>query len=158
MMKKQNLNREVVIYKASPEKGNESKLKEFLIYGEISARLVSKALSIPTLEFLDKFDKKSGPRKNLMNALEVRDSKGAYLFHEETGSVLRCWTSRYGGNAQIDPYHLDMYKTPPKKYERNPLPARISSDNVDVNKAQKDLVLMFKKYVNFLENYHTLKP
>jgi len=118
--------------------------------------LVSKALSIPTLEFLDKFDKKSGPRKNLMDAIEIRDSKGAYLFHEETGSVLRCWISRFGGNAQIDPYHLDYYREKPKKYKRNPLPASISSDNVDTFKSQKDLVLMFKKYINFLERYYKI--
>lgn len=154
MMKKQNLNREVVIYRFFPKEGEELSLKRFLISGEISARLIWKALSIPTLEFIEKFDKNSGPRKNLMDAIEVRDSEGAYLFHEETGSVLRCWVSRFGGNAQIDPYNLDMYRSTPKKYERNYPPAKISSDNVDVFKAQKDLVLMFKKYVNFLEKYH----
>jgi hypothetical protein len=153
MMKKQRISREVVIYRSSPNPEEEFSLKNFLICGEISGRLVWKALSIPTLEFLEKFAKNSEPKKNLMDALEVKDSKGAYLFHEETGSVLRCWISRYGGNAQIDPYHLDMYRISPEKYEKNHPPAKISSDNVDLFKAQKNLVLMFKKYVSFLEEY-----
>lgn len=153
MMKKQNLTREVLVYRAFPIGVEEISLKSFLISGEISARLVSVALSIPTLNFLEKFDKKYEPRKNLMNAWVVQDSKGEYIFHEETGGLLRCWVSNFGGNAQIDPYHLDWYREPPKKYERNYPPARISSDNVDVFKAQKNLVLMLRKYVNFLEKY-----
>jgi hypothetical protein len=157
MMRKQNINREVVVYRSFPNEGEENMLKRFLISGEISGRLVSKALSIPTLEFIAKFAEGSKPKKNLMNAWVVQDSKGVYLFHEETGGVLRCWVSNFGGNAQIDPYHLDMYREPPKKYERNPLPARISSDNVDLAKSQKNLVLMFSKYVKFLEDYYNLK-
>jgi hypothetical protein len=153
MMKKQRISREVVIYRSSPNPGEEFSLKSFLICGEISGRLVWKALSIPTLEFLEKFAKNSESRKNLIDALEVKDSKGTYLFHEETGSVLRGWTSRVGGNAQIDPYNLDMYRRPPEKYERNHPPAKISSDNVDLFKSQKNLVLMLRKYVNFLNEY-----
>jgi hypothetical protein len=153
MMKKYNINREVFIWKGSPKDPEKCEPKSFLIWGEISGRLVRKALSIPTLEFIKKFDKKSEPRKNLMEAWEVRDSKGNYLFYETTGSVLRCWTSYYGGNAQIDPYHLDMYKRELEKYERNYIPANISSDNVDSLEAQKSLALMFKKYINFLEEY-----
>jgi hypothetical protein len=153
MMKKYHINREVFIWKDSPGNLERYKPKSFLIWGEISGRLVRKALSIPTLEFLKKFDKNSEPRKNIMEAWEVRDSKGNYLFYETTGSVLRCWTSYSGGNAQIDPYQLDMYKRPLEKYQLNDLPARISSDNIDHFKAQKSLALMFKKYVNFLEEY-----
>ena len=153
MMKKQNLNKEVAIYRCFPNEGEKFSLKSFLICGEISARLIRKALSIPTLEFLEKFPKTSDIRKNLLEAWEVQDSKGGYYFHEETGSVLRCWVSRCGGNAQIDPYHLDFYRRIPQKYEKNDPPARISSDNLDIFKAQKDLVLMFKKYVSFLEEY-----
>jgi hypothetical protein len=50
-------------------------LKQFLIYGEISGLLIRKALSIPILEFLEKFPTCSKPEKNIMNVWTVKDSK-----------------------------------------------------------------------------------
>lgn len=152
-MRKQNINREVVIYRDSPNEGDKHRLKKFLIWGEISGRLVRKALSMPTLEFITKFAENSKPEKDLMDAWVVRDSKGAYIFNEKTGGVLRCWSCNSDANAQIDPYYLDMYRKPLEKYEKNYIPASISSDNIDTAKTQKTMVLMFRKYVQFLEKY-----
>jgi hypothetical protein len=150
MMKKQNINREVFIYRDSPNEGDEPGSKKFLIWGEIGGRLVRKALSAPTLEFITKFAENSKPEKDLMNAWVVKDSKGAYIFDEKTGGVLRCWSCNSDTSAQIDPYYLDMYRRLLGKGERNYVPANISSDNIDTAKMQKTLVLMFRKYVKFL--------
>jgi hypothetical protein len=48
---------------------------------------------------------------------------------------------------------LDDYREPIKKQGRNDFPARISSDNIDSAIAQKNSVLMFRKYISFLERY-----
>lgn len=131
-----------------------------IIYGEIDPRLIRMALSIPAQEFAEKFAKESKPlkkKKNLTDVLKVRDSKGEYYFYKDTGGVLRDWESNFGGIAQIEP-PFERYRLEQKKYQKMDPPATISSKNIDNANAQKNLVLMLKEYVHFLENYHHSKP
>jgi len=142
----------VRIYKDSPEEGKNS-VKGFLIYGEIGADLMKKGLEIKTKEFafnFNEFLKGKELRYNLMNALELESSEGKYLFYDSSGGILRCWVSKFGGNAQIDPYNLERYKNNP----RWNIPEKITSDNVDFFNQQKFLVSMLEKYISFLENYN----
>jgi hypothetical protein len=159
MIKKQRITREAVIYRDYPQEGEEVNWKPLMVYGEIDSRLIAIALSIPSWEFAERFVKESKPgkkMKNLGKILEVCDYKGEYFFHKDTGVVLRSWKSYFGGNAQIDP-PFGIHRLETKKYEKNPPPATISSKNIDNASAQKNLVLMFRKYVKFLENYYHLK-
>jgi hypothetical protein len=147
----QNIGNSVWIYRDSVEEGKSS-MKGFLIYGEIQSGLLRKALEIPTKEFIYDFGKFVGgnkPRQNLMLALEIESSEGLYLFHESSGSVLRCWVSKFGGNAQIDPYNLERYKNNPHWDS----PEKITSDNIDSLRQQKLIVSMLEKYVSFVEGF-----
>jgi hypothetical protein len=148
----QNIGNSVWIYRDSVEEGKSS-MKGFLIYGEIQSGLLRKALEIPTKEFIYDFSKFVGgnkPRQNLMLALEIESSEGLYIFHESSGSVLRCWVSKFGGNAQIDPYNLERYKNNPHWDS----PEKITSDNIDSLRQQKLIVSMLEKYVSFVEGFY----
>jgi hypothetical protein len=95
----------------------------------------------------------SKPRENFMFACEIEDSKGGYVFYENTCSVLRCLESYFEGNVGIEINNLERYQRAIKNKQELGIPIKITSDNIDTLKAQKNIVLMFKKYINFLENY-----
>jgi hypothetical protein len=144
-----NIGNSVQIYKDSPKKG-EFSLKGFLIYGEVTSEFVRKSFGIPTKEFIynfSQFVKGDEPRLNIMDALEIKSPEGVYIFYESSGSVLRCWVSKFGGNAQINPYNLDRYNDDPSWN----FPEKITSDNIDVLKQQKIIISMLEKYVSFVE-------
>lgn len=155
-MNGEKIGKYVRLWRCCPNGPEDRGGKKYLIYGEMDELLIKKALSIPTKNFIEdfsKYTKGSEPRINMMFAWEIKNSKGAYIFHDETFSVLRCWTTYFGGNAQIDPYDLDMYKEAIKNKTELGFPIKISSDNMDTIKCQKNMILMLKKYITFLEDY-----
>jgi hypothetical protein len=155
-MKGNNIGKYVNIFRCCPNGPKDFGSKKYLIYGSMEETLIKKALSIPTKKFIEDFSNfvnGSKPKINLMSAWEIKDSKGNYLFYECTFSVLRCWTTYFGGNAQIDPYELDMYKKSIEDKTTLGFPIKITSDNMDNLESQKNMVLMLKRYVTFLENY-----
>jgi hypothetical protein len=155
-MANENIGKHVWIFRDSPNSLEKSRLKEYLIFGEMDEFLIKKALTIPTKNFVKSFSERincSEPRENILSGIEVKDPKGVYIFHETTGGILRCWTSYFGGNAQIDPYDLEKYQRAIKNNQELGHSIKITSDNIDTLKSQKNLVLMLRKYVNFLEKY-----
>ena len=146
-----DISKSVKLFTDSPL-GEKHELKSYLVYGEVEAEFMRKAVSTPTEKFINSFYKHvngTKPRINLMNCYQIDTKEGRYIFSESSGSVLRNWISAQGGHAQIDPYNLDRYQ----KNSNWNIHEKITSDNIDGKKQQDLIVSMLKKYVEFLENF-----